>query len=98
MDFTDLALRMVQADQGAIFQPYHFAGDWTDADKATLISVVETHCPTLVDSMFNNWRFDHHLRFSARRATWTMGTIHAETAAGLAQQISYYYDRQEKEN
>ena len=94
MDFTDLALRTVQADQGAIFSPYRFAGDWISTEKALLISVIETHCPSLVDSMFNNWCFRHyHGAFSAWRATWTMGTIHADTADDLAQQISAYYDR-----
>jgi hypothetical protein len=92
MEFIELALRACIKGE---FAPYEFVGEWTPEDQATVKAEIDKHVTPTVDSMFNNWRFRtwDGTAFYAKRATWDMGGIVADTAAELAQHIADYYAR-----
>jgi hypothetical protein len=93
MDVMGLCLRAALSEQGDIYQPYSFAGAWTDLDRRVVAAVLDVHCPAQVDSMFNNWTlWASPGHFSARRATWDLGGICADSAVSLAVQLQAYYE------
>lgn len=93
MDFLALSLRVAAAGN-TDFLPYTFDGDWSEEDRAVVEAAIKPHVPERVDSMFNNWSFYRgRMGFTATRATWNMGNIHAGTAAELAEKIEDFYAR-----
>lgn len=81
-------------DNGPIYAPYSFEGDWTKEDKALVGSVMDTYAPERVDATYNNWQLNcYGSHFSARRATWDMEGLYATSAAGLAEKLASYYVR-----
>jgi len=78
--------------------PYTFEGKWTNEEKAAIEVVMRQHVPEVVDPMFNNWAFyvDYYSDggyYSAKRATWDMGMLHARSANELATKLEDYYTR-----
>lgn len=81
--------------QGAIYAPYNFSGDWSDSEKIEVQNAIIPYVPELVEASFNNWLFSKidATYFIARKATWDIGCIGAETAEELAEKIADYYSR-----
>lgn len=92
MDIANLFLRACN-NNGAIYLPYAFEGDWTDEEKQVISTAIDPHVPERVDAMFNNWMFwKHNWGFSAKKATWEM-IWSADTVEEMAGKITGYYLR-----
>jgi len=71
MDIAGLFLRVLD-NNGDIYSPYSFEGNWSLDEKKIISGIIDLHVPEKVDAMFNNWNFhkvDSHY-FMAKRATW----------------------------
>ena len=101
MDVANLFLRALD-NRGDVYLPYEFQGEhWTKAEKETIeqailkINAYSGLIPPKVDAMYNNWLFwkFSSKSFSARRSTWDMVGLGADSAGGLAKELDRYYSR-----
>ena len=96
MDFLALAFRHA-IPQERKYLPYSFDGEWSESEKAAIEAAIDPHVPERVTPTFNNWAFSRYeWGFSARRATWDMGSLHADSAQELAGKIAGYYSPTER--
>jgi hypothetical protein len=78
-------------NQGDVYLPYSWEGDWTVPEKNLVACKIAPHVPNRVDAMFNNWLFSKYAgRFFARRATWDRGCS-GDTLEDFVANLEAYY-------
>ena len=85
MDVANLLMRAMLVDNGTVYAPYSFEGVFASDEDRVIRDAITSHVPIKVDALFNNWCFAKYgdRFFSARRATWTEGSLIADSAEGL---------------
>lgn len=69
-------------------------GDWPEADRQIIQSVLDRHVPEQVDPTFNRWTARYNgERFLAWRTSWSGSCMSSEDAETLAAQIEAHYQR-----
>lgn len=94
MSFSIFA-REVLNENGPIYAPYAFDGDWTDEEMAVIGEAIAPYVPEKVHATFNNWTFykGDDSQFLGWKATWEMGFLKGSTPEELADAIVHYYSR-----
>lgn len=94
MNIADIFMRALD-NNGDVYAPYNFEGEWTEAEKEVVSAAIDPHVPGKVDAMFNNWLFTKSNLpnfFILKRATWDQ-VICVTSAADVAVKIASYYAR-----
>lgn len=89
---ANLFLRVLDTN-GAVYLPYTFSGEWTDAEKEIVTNAIAPHVPERVDAGFNNFVFYKFGDgdFGAKRFTWEHIEWNSRSADELATKIATYY-------
>ena len=82
-------------NKGDAYLPYLFTGNWSKQEIEKVELIIDPRVPERVDAMFNNWQFSKmgDNFYSARRSTWDMGSIGANSLDEFIGKLSQYYDR-----